>query len=366
MSKIFWKFFQVSPAFLGTILGFVNTAFGAGVPTAKTMSHKVVVTTDQTDNTLEQINQYTQDIQTTSSLPQVTDTIQFPDIALFNSLNLVVEEVVKLDLAQETRETKPEKSQYNLFNPTPREVMRAFNAGRPSKTDTPFTIDAGHYQIEADLFTYTRDVNNKDAIDTKAFQIFIPNLRIGLLNNVDFQIIPQTYNNVRTKPKSGDKNTTSGFGDTTVGMRVNFWGNDGGKTAFGMISSIKFPTNQNNLGNNSIEGGITFPFAIQLSKNFNLGIQTAFNLNKNDANPGYNLGFVNSVVVGYQATDKLGTYFELFTDFSTETGSQFIATFDTGLTYLLTENLQLDAGVNIGITQAADDFNPFVGLTMRF
>ncbi|BDA75814.1 hypothetical protein CAL7716_099800 (plasmid) [Calothrix sp. PCC 7716] len=354
---------------MGTILGLINSASGAKVPTAKTMCDKcdkVVITTDQTASTLEQINQYIQDIQATSSLSQITDTVQFSDIASSNSLNLVVEEVVKLELAQETRETKPDKSQYNLFNPTPRELMRAFNAGRPSKTDTPFTIDAGHYQIEADFFTYTRDVNNKYAIDTRAFQIFIPNLRIGLLNNVDFQIIPQIYNNVRTKPASGNKQTTSGFGDTTVGLRVNFWGNDGGQTAFGMISSIKFPTNQNNLGNNSIEGGITFPFAIQLSKNFNLGMQTAFNFNKNDANPGYNLGFVNSVVVGYQATDKLGTYFELFTDFSTETGSQFVATFDTGLTYLLTENLQLDAGVNIGITQAADDFNPFVGLTMRF
>lgn len=60
------------------------------------------------------------------------------------------------------------------------------------------------------------------------------------------------------------------------------------------------------------------------------------------------------------------TYFELFRDLSTETGSQFVATFDTDLRYLLTENLQLDADVNIGITQATDDFNPFVGLTMRF
>lgn len=262
--------------------------------------------------------------------------------------------------------TPPDKSQYNLFNPTPRELMRDFNSGRPSKTDSPYTVDAGHYQIEVDLVTYTRDTNNQDDIDVKGFQTFIPNIRVGLLNNVELQISPQTYNNVRTEFRDGTTEKNSGFGDTTVGVRVNFWGNDGGTTAFGMVSFIKLPTNQDNLGNNSIEGGVTFPLAIELSEKWNVGLQTQFNFNKNEADLGYNVGFVNSVVFGYQATDRLGTYFELFTDITTESGSELVATFDTGVTYLLTENLQLDAGVNIGITQAADDFNPFVGFAVRF
>jgi long-subunit fatty acid transport protein len=38
----------------------------------------------------------------------------------------------------------------------------------------------------------------------------------------------------------------------------------------------------------------------------------------------------------------------------------------TGLTYAVTENLQLDAGVNVGVTSAADRFNPFVGISTRF
>jgi outer membrane putative beta-barrel porin/alpha-amylase len=38
----------------------------------------------------------------------------------------------------------------------------------------------------------------------------------------------------------------------------------------------------------------------------------------------------------------------------------------TGLTYWLSDNLQLNAGVNIGLTRAADDYNPFVGLAWRF
>lgn len=65
-------------------------------------------------------------------------------------------------------------------------------------------------------------------------------------------------------------------------------------------------------------------------------------------------------------TDKFSTYVEIFTDFTTESDSELVATFDTGVTYLIAENLQLDAGVNIGLTQASDDFNPFVGFSVRF
>ena len=44
-----------------------------------------------------------------------------------------------------------DKSQYTLFNPTPKEQMRPFNTDRPTKSNVPYTVDAGHFQIETDL-----------------------------------------------------------------------------------------------------------------------------------------------------------------------------------------------------------------------
>ena len=37
----------------------------------------------------------------------------------------------------------PDKSQYTLFNPTPRQLMRELNTDRPDKTESPFTLDPG-------------------------------------------------------------------------------------------------------------------------------------------------------------------------------------------------------------------------------
>jgi len=47
---------------------------------------------------------------------------------------------------------KPGKSRYTLFNPTPRELVREMNTDRPDKTESPYTPDAGHFQIEAAAF----------------------------------------------------------------------------------------------------------------------------------------------------------------------------------------------------------------------
>ena len=50
---------------------------------------------------------------------------------------------------------RPDKSQYTLFNPTPIDLRRPYNTDRPSKTDSPFTIDAGVFQIESDVASWT-------------------------------------------------------------------------------------------------------------------------------------------------------------------------------------------------------------------
>ncbi len=50
-----------------------------------------------------------------------------------------------------------DKSHFNLFNPTPRELMRELSTDRPDKTESPYTVDAGRVQVELDLVTYTSD-----------------------------------------------------------------------------------------------------------------------------------------------------------------------------------------------------------------
>ncbi len=261
--------------------------------------------------------------------------------------------------------TTSEKWQYNLFNPTPGKLLRELSTDRPDKTESPYTVDAGHFQSEMDFANFT--AAETAGVRTRAFNIAPINLKVGLLNNVDLQLVFDSYLHERVRDsRTRITDTAEGIGDTTVRLKVNLWGNDGGPTAFGLLPFLKIPTNTNGLGNDAVEGGVILPLAIALPGNFDLGLQTEVDFLRNDRNRGYHSEFVNSVTVGHDLVGKLGGYVEFFSAVSTERGADWVGTVDVGLTYGLTENIQLDGGCNFGVTDSADDFNPFVGITVRF
>ena len=63
----------------------------------------------------------------------------------------------------------------------------------------------------------------------------------------------------------------SGFGDVVLRFKVNFWGDDGGKTALGVIPFVKLPANQDDMGNHAVEGGLIFPVVVELPGGWELG-----------------------------------------------------------------------------------------------
>lgn len=265
--------------------------------------------------------------------------------------------------------SKVDKSGYHLFNPTPREYMREMSTDRPDKTESAYTVDAGHFQIEMDFFTYTRDRDTRDGADTRvdAWAVAPINFKMGLFNSVDLQTVIETYNHVETDDRvAGTKTRQTGFGDVTSRLKVNFWGNDGGPTALAVMPYVKYPTNQDKLGNNSVDGGIIVPLAIELPAGFGMGVMPQFDFVRNEDRDGHHTEFVNTITVGHSLVGDLGMYVEFFSAVSTEDDSPWVGTVDLGFTYGLTPDIQLDAGVNIGVTDSADDVNPFLGISLRF
>jgi hypothetical protein len=257
-----------------------------------------------------------------------------------------------------------DKSVFNLFNPVPHELMRELEPDRPDETETPHTVDAGHFQLEMDFANFT--YNKTDRETTRAWNIAPVNLKAGLLNHVDLQFILDDYLRVRSEDRAGGATTQSGFGDFTTRLKINLWGNDGGPTAFGLLPYAKFPTSTDHLGNNAVEGGVIFPFAVKLPADFELGAETAAGIFRNDHDDGHHEEFIASMTVDHAIIGKLSGYVEFFANATTERHSGWIGTVDLGLEYLLTENIQLDCGCNVGVTPAADTALAFSGVTIRF
>jgi hypothetical protein len=255
-----------------------------------------------------------------------------------------------------------EKDHFTLFNPTPRHLMREMTTDRPDKTEVPFTVDAGHFQVESDLFSYVYD--DQDGTQTNAWAVMPTNIRIGLFNQTELNIIVEPYAQERTR-SDGDTERRQGYGTTTLRVKQNLWGNDGGPTAFAVMPYIALPTSQDELGADKVEGGLVIPFSVELSERLGLGLMTEANWLRDDDGDGFHLESVFTAVLGYDITDKLGGFVEIFSAFDWENTDDWVGTLDVGFTYALTEDIQLDAGVYIGLTDSADDVNPFIGLSVR-
>lgn len=258
-----------------------------------------------------------------------------------------------------------DKSHYSIFDPVPGDLMRELTPDRPDKTESPYTVDAGHFQLEMDFANFA--LNGSAGVRTRARNIAPLNIKIGLLNNVDPQFVFDDYLWVRTHDRVTRTTTTqSGVGDFTPRLKINVWGDDGGPTALGFLPFVKFPTNSDQLGNNSVEGGALFPFAAKLPAGFDMGMGTGLRFLRNEVGQSYHEEFVQLVTFGHALIGKFEAYLEFFSSVSTERASNWIGTVDFGLTYPLAENLQLDCGCNVGVTRAADNLNAFSGVTVRF
>jgi hypothetical protein len=70
---------------------------------------------------------------------------------------------------------------YFLFKPVPKVEIREMATDRPGITETPITIDAGHFQYETALFSY--GFQREEGVKTKTFTINELDFHVGLTNS---------------------------------------------------------------------------------------------------------------------------------------------------------------------------------------
>lgn len=260
-----------------------------------------------------------------------------------------------------------DKTAFNLFMPTPSQYLRDMDTDGPGTTESPYTVDAGHFQIELTFLAYSSEKDRFEGENYKldAWAIAPMILKVGVFNHLDAQLVLEPYYIVHER-LGNDRVRLRGFGDTTFRFKYNLWGNDGGRTAFAMTPYVKFPTSGHGLGNSRLAGGLVLPLSANLPRDFWLGLTTRFDAVPDEGDGGYHAEFMNSIAFGHDLLADTFGYVEFFSLVSTERETDWVGAFGLGLIYPLTENIQFNAGVNIGLTSSAYDWNPFLGMAWRF
>jgi hypothetical protein len=229
-------------------------------------------------------------------------------------------------------------------------ALRDLAADRPDATESPITVDKGHWQIETSVVDYAKDYN------FQAWTWAETNLKYGITDSMDLQFVFAPY-----IEENNDGEITDGASDVIVRLKWNLWGNDGGKTAFALFPYVKAPTGTD-LSNEKWEGGLILPFSYEINDAWGGGCQLEFEYFYDEENDDYDTDLLHTAVVGYSLTEKWGIYAEYLGIF----GHQYRANASGGLTYAVTDMFQLDIGAVAGLNDAADDFNTFTGFTYKF
>lgn len=237
---------------------------------------------------------------------------------------------------------------------------------RPDTTEGPYVVKPGRPQLETTVLGWSRSGRDGAGLRTDTWEAGTTELRLGLAPRLEANLFFQPYGRVTS---SGGGPVQDGPGDVTLRFKLNLWGAGGvdklGDTALGLIPFVDIPTDRRNgVGDAGVGGGVIVPFDLSLGGPLHLGANLGALARRDDPGQGYRAVVLASASFGVDWSRRWGTSHEVASELPDRGGSR--VTLDNGVAFKVTPDLQLDAGVNLGLTHAADRVTTFFGAAARF
>jgi hypothetical protein len=218
---------------------------------------------------------------------------------------------------------------------------------RPDFTETASSVPRGSVQVEVGA-TWTDDGG-------EALSVGEVLVRIGLGRGLELRLGPGGYGRI----EAGEA-TVEGREDGFVGLKLEL----GARPALALLLGSSIPTGSADLGADAWQPEAVLALAWTLSPRLSL----ASNLGAGsfvEADERFETAF-GSLALGFAASERLGLFVELYALGRETPGGDLAPTFDTGATWLLSPDLQLDARVEIPLGRGEPEPSLGVGLVARW
>ena len=248
------------------------------------------------------------------------------------------------------------KSGYHLFRPTPRALLREMSTDRPDLTESPYTVDAGHAQVEVEAVTLTHD----EGLDRTGYAGFL--IKLGLTPRTDLQLgFESLHENFDAGPESSFDDE-SGPSNLTARLKWNAWGNDGGSTALAAMPYVEFPTGE---GETEMAGGLILPLAIAGPWETGIGTMAQMDVVPDGDGDGHHVEWLFTGTVARDLFGNVAGFLEGTSGHRPRSEGDWTALVNVGLTFAATPDLQLDGGTRLGVTDDAEGAALFLGVSYR-
>ena len=246
--------------------------------------------------------------------------------------------------------------------PAQAEFTQDMETDRPDFTEGTQTVQEGHAQFEMG-YTYTRDKEGGETSESHGYPEFL--IRAGLAEALELRVFWEGWAHSELDDGAGTVLTDDGAADMSIGFKARLAEEDGNIPALSIIGEIGLPLGNKEFSSEDPVPATKLLWAYGLSDD--LAIAGNFNFGFPVESDDYYFEVGSSLALGYSLSDSIGTFIEYFgmmpadsTDAVDDT--HFV---DTGFTYLINQNLQLDVRAGFGINDAADDFFAGTGLSFR-
>jgi hypothetical protein len=237
-------------------------------------------------------------------------------------------------------------------------------ADRPGKGTGTCTVPAGHWQVETGLADWTlqKDGGERDTSLVLGETI----VKYGLTDRSDIEVDFAPLQRA-TSRAGGARQRASGIGDLTLLFKQQLTGPDAALQV-AALPYLKAPTAKHSLGNGKWEGGLLLPIGYALpNSTISIGLTPEIDLAADADGRGHHAAMAQVVSLGWQATSRLNVSAELWGQWDwTPSGTTRQASADGAVAYLLTKDVQLDAGANFGLNRVTPDAELYGGVSKRF
>lgn len=219
---------------------------------------------------------------------------------------------------------------------------------RPDMTEASSTVPKGFLQIETGAFYETFKQNQ---VKTQSFTYNTTLLRYGIFNTFelrlgwDIQEITTTVNGKKLNPN------LSGLNPMLLGMKAYITEEKGWIPEISLIGHIHLPfTASKDFKPETTSVDFRFSCSHSLSKSSSLG----YNFGIAWEDDATEASYIYTLAYGHSISEKFGFFAEIYGDLPEDNKANHL--WDAGITYLVSNDFQLDMSFGTSITEGQDFF----------
>lgn len=241
----------------------------------------------------------------------------------------------------------------------PARAVEPISTDRPDFVESSLVVDAWTLQIETSVA-----LQRAHGWGRRSQEVSTPTLlRFGIGSSLELRV--ETDGSIHHHSDEAGPHI-DGYGDLSVGLKYHFETPGPAEASTAVLLHVDVPTGTHDFRGHGDQPSLRYVAEWELPYDCALGVMPGLALNVDDQGQRYVTG-IFGITVAHEWTEHFRSFVEIAAEeLGSGRHSDTQLAFDTGVAWLLTDNLQLDTAAYIGLNRNTPDITLAIGLSSRW